>query len=121
MADTTRGKLKEGGNLPRIPPARLGGELRYALNGWNAAFGMSRYFEQDRVAELETTTGAYTLMDAELAYTFAGLGDTRNGDVTVYVKGSNLSDEEARVHSSFLKDLAPLPGRNISIGLRGSF
>ena len=67
------------------------------------------------------TGGAYTLMDAELAYTFAGLGDTRNGDVTVYVKGSNLSDEEARVHSSFLKDLAPLPGRNISIGLRGSF
>lgn len=121
MADTTRGKLKDGGNLPRIPPARLGGELRYALNGWNAAFGMSRYFEQDRVAELETTTGAYTLMDAELAYTFAGLGDTRNGDVTVYVKGSNLSDEEARVHSSFLKDQAPLPGRNISIGLRGSF
>ena len=69
------------------------------------------------MAELETVTGAYTMIDAELAYTFA----VYPGDVTVYVKGSNLTDEEARVHSSFLKDRAPLPGRGFSLGVRGSF
>jgi iron complex outermembrane receptor protein len=33
----------------------------------------------------------------------------------------NLSDEEARLHPSFLKDLAPLPGRNFRISVTGTF
>jgi iron complex outermembrane recepter protein len=37
------------------------------------------------------------------------------------VRGSNLLDETARVHASFLKDLAPLPGRNFTAGVRYSF
>ena len=39
----------------------------------------------------------------------------------LFVRGSNLSDEEIRLHTSFLKDVAPLPGRNVTIGLRTSF
>jgi iron complex outermembrane receptor protein len=115
--DSIRGKLDDGGNLPRIPPVRLGSQLRYEHNGWEAGLGASHYFEQDKVAELETSTDPYTLVDAELAYTFTG----NRGDLTIYLKGSNLTDEEARVHSSFLKDEAPLPGRGLSIGLRGMF
>ncbi len=115
--DSIRGKLDDGGNLPRIPPVRIGSQLRYQSNGWEAEFGASHYFEQDNVAQLETSTDAYTLVDAELAYTFT---DSR-GDLTVYLKGSNLTNEEARVHSSFLKNQAPLPGRGFSMGLRGVF
>ncbi|MFA7553909.1 MAG: TonB-dependent receptor [Spongiibacteraceae bacterium] len=115
--DSIRGKLDDGGNLPRIPPVRLGSQLRYQNNGWEAELGASHYFEQDKVAELETSTDAYTLVDAELAYTFT---DSR-GDLTIYLKGSNLTDEEARVHSSFVKDSSPLPGRGFSIGLRSMF
>ena len=115
--DSIRGELDDGGNLPRIPPVRLGSQLRYEYDGWDAEIGVSHYFKQDKVAELETSTDAYTLVDAELAYTFTG----NSNDLTVYLKGSNLTDEEARVHSSFLKDQAPLPGRGISIGLRSRF
>lgn len=115
--DLIRGKLDEGGNLPRIPPARFGSQLRFRQGGWHSEIGFTHYFEQDKLSDLETTTDAYTLVDAELAYTFS----SEVNDVTVYLKGSNLTDEEARVHSSFLKDRAPLPGRGFSIGLRGSF
>lgn len=115
--DSIRGKLDDGGNLPRIPPVRLGSQIRYHSNGWEAELGASHYFEQDKVADMETSTDAYTLVDAEVAYTFTA----DRGDLTVYLKGSNLTDEEARVHSSFLKDKAPLPGQGFSIGLRGMF
>ena len=33
----------------------------------------------------------------------------------------NLTDREARVHTSFLKDVAPLPGRGFSFGIRTFF
>lgn len=115
--DSIRGKLDDGGNLPRIPPVRLGSQLRYQSSGWEAGLGVSHYFEQNKVAELETSTDAYILVDAELAYTFT----TGHSDLTVYLKGNNLTDEEARVHSSFLKNQAPLPGRGFSMGLRGMF
>jgi len=116
-ADRTWGELDDGGDLPRIPPARLGSQLAYSSNGWDAEISATRYLQQDQIAEQETVTDAYTMIDAELAYTFA----VYPGDITVYVKGSNLTDEEARVHSSFLKDRAPLPGRGFSLGIRGSF
>jgi len=37
------------------------------------------------------------------------------------LRGRNLADEEARNHVSFLKDVAPLPGRDLSLGLRVAF
>ncbi|WP_444894021.1 TonB-dependent receptor [Microbulbifer sp. TRSA001] len=115
--DTVRGKLDDGGNLPRTPPARLGGMLSYSSNGWDAGIEITHAFEQNKVSELETSTAAYTLLNTELAYTFQG----SQHDLTVYLKANNLTDELAYVHSSFLKELAPLPGRNFSVGLRGMF
>jgi iron complex outermembrane receptor protein len=37
------------------------------------------------------------------------------------LKGTNLTDTEARVHTSFLKDIAPRPGRSFALGVRGYF
>lgn len=115
--DSIRGKLSNGSNLPRIPPLRIGSELTFESGGWLAQLGVSRYSEQDKVAVQETTTDGYTLVDAQLAYTFPA----SNTALTVYLQGDNLTDEDARVHSSFLKDRAPLPGRGFTLGLRGSF
>ena len=42
-------------------------------------------------------------------------------DVTVFAEAHNLTDEEAREHTSFLKDIAPLPGRNLRIGVSYAF
>jgi len=38
-----------------------------------------------------------------------------------FLRGSNLTDREARPHPSFLKDLAPLPGRSLTAGVRLAF
>jgi iron complex outermembrane receptor protein len=120
FGDYINTQLADGGNLPRIPPMRLGVSLNYQGNSFDSELSGNHYFEQDDVAPLETTTPAYTLVDFNYNYYLDNMG-FRDSDMVVYVKGQNLTDELAFVHSSFLKDIAPLPGRNFSIGVRGSF
>ncbi|HSM12132.1 MAG TPA: TonB-dependent receptor [Lysobacter sp.] len=111
-------ELALGGNLPRIAPSRIGGELRWERGAWRASVGAVRYAKQDDVAEFESATPGYTLVDAHLAWH----RDTRGANAwEVFLDGSNLLDKEARVHTSFLKDLAPLPGRGIAFGVRMFF
>jgi iron complex outermembrane receptor protein len=120
FADYIRAKLvnaDENSNLPRIPPMRLGAIINYQADKFDSELSVSHYFEQDETAELETSTDSYTMVDAHVNYYVDGIGD----DLVIYLKGQNLTNEHARVHSSFLKDVAPLPGRNFSLGVRGSF
>jgi len=39
----------------------------------------------------------------------------------LFIRGANLLNEEARRHTSFLKDRAPLPGRSGLVGVRVNF
>ena len=39
----------------------------------------------------------------------------------LFAAGSNLGDEDARRHTSPLKDQVPLPGRSLSLGVRYDF
>jgi len=106
-----------GGDLPRIAPSRIGAQLRWDLGNWRASLGAVRYNEQDRVAEGETPTDGYTLVDAHVAYH----QDVGNRAWELFVDGSNLTGQEARVHTSFLKDVVLLPDRNVSFGVRVFF
>ena len=72
---------------------------------------------QNDVAEGESATEGYTLVDAGLEYHW----DVGNAGWEVFIEGRNLGDREARQHTSYLKDYAPLPGRNIMSGVRVSF
>jgi len=38
-----------------------------------------------------------------------------------FVRARNLTNEEARVSTSFLKDVAPMPGREFRLGAEISF
>ena len=107
----------DGDNLPRIPPMRIGSEFSYVNDGLSASFGATWHDEQDQLAAYETVTDGYTLIDASIQYEFNHTGI----DWVVFAKGNNLTDEEARVHTSFLKDKAPLPGRNLTLGVRAYF
>lgn len=110
--------LPRDGNLPRMVPSRVGGELRWELGQWRASLGAVRYARQDDVAAFETSTPGYTLVDAHVAWHM----DTAGGNAwEVFLDGSNLLDEEARPHTSFLKDLVPLPGRGFVFGVRTFF
>ncbi|WP_232305557.1 TonB-dependent receptor [Gilvimarinus polysaccharolyticus] len=114
--DYTRATLRSGGNLPRIPPMRAGFVAEYEVGSWYLNASATHYFEADNTAELETTTDAYTWVDAEVRYTLPVLGG-----VNVYLRGDNLLNETARVHSSFIKDIAPRAARSVSAGIRASF
>ena len=117
QGDYIRARLNGGGDLPRTPPLRVAAELAYEQDAVSADVRASRYMKQDKTAVLETATDGYTLLDASISYRF-NLGTSQ---LTAYVKGQNLTDEEVRVHTSFLKDIAPLPGRSVALGIRGSF
>jgi len=76
-----------------------------------------RNFKQDNIAEFETVTDAYTMYSAKVAYRI----NLENMSINAFLKGENLGDEFAQVHSSFIKDEAPLPGRAIRFGLSAEF
>lgn len=116
--DWVRAELVEGGEpLPRIPPVRYGVGLSWRQGAWSARAGARRFQRQDRVAALETETGGYTLVEASLGRRFF-LGATVHD---LMLSATNLTDEEARVHTSFLKDEAPLPGRDLRLTWRLAF
>ncbi len=118
FGDTVRATLADGGgNVPRIAPSRLGAQLRWDNNGWRASLGATRYNKQDEVADNETPTAGYTLVDAHAAYHF----DSGRLGWELFVDGSNLGNQVARVHTSFLKDVVVLPGRSVSAGVRVFF
>ncbi len=114
--DYIRATLRDGGNLPRIPPLRAGVAAEYELGPWAIHASATQYFEADKTAEFETPTDDYTWVDAEVSYTLPVWGGTK-----LYLRGDNLLDETARVHSSFIKDIAPRAGRSVSAGIRASF
>ena len=113
-SDYIRAQLDEGGDLPRIPPLRVGARGEYEIGNWRAELSSQHYFEQDQTATYETSTDGYTLIDAQVSYLL-------NNDLKIYLKGHNLTDEYARVHASFLKDKAPLPARSFAVGISGNF
>lgn len=117
FADYVRARLQDGGDLPRTPPLRVGTQFSYQTERLSAHLDITRYEEQDRIGEGETATDGYTLVDASVSYDL----DVLNQDISVYLKGTNLTDTEARVHTSFLKDIAPRPGRSFALGVRGYF
>lgn len=104
--------------LPRIPPARLGVRYEHAAGPLSADVEYYRTFEQDKVALYETPTDGYNMVNATIAYSI----DTGSGvDMELYARGSNLTNELAYVHTSFVKDQSPLRGRSVVFGVRTHF
>jgi iron complex outermembrane receptor protein len=119
FTDYIRAKLtdNDNNNLPRIPPMRVGGQFNYVTDKYSAELSATHYFEQSDTAELESKTNGYTMFDANVNFFIDGLGD----DLVAFVKVNNITNEEARVHTSFLKNVSPLPARGLTVGVRGSF
>jgi iron complex outermembrane recepter protein len=82
---------------------------------------LTRVSRQDRVAsfdlrdgEPESATDGYTRVDAGASFRPAGW------PLTLYVHGRNLTDQDVRIHTSFLKGFAPPPGRSLVLGVRAA-
>ncbi len=117
FGDYVRAEDGAGAPLPQIPPLRLGASLGFERGPLGIELRAVWNDTQDRVAAAELPTDAYTLVDVDLSWR-ARVADR---PMTLFVRGANLLDEEARRHASPLKDFAPLPGRALGLGVRFDF
>jgi iron complex outermembrane receptor protein len=113
--DVVRGDTDQG-PPPRIPAFGVTGELSWESETLDAAVEIRHVGDQTRTAPFELETDGYTAINASLAW--RPLAGT---PVTVSLRGRNLSDAEIREHASYLKDIAPSPGRSVSLGLAFTF
>ena len=114
MADYVRATIVGSGPAPRIPPLRLLGGLELQGDRLSLRGEVEHSFAQDRIAATETPTNGFTLVNASLSFKpIKG-----NDRTTISLSANNIFDVEARRHASFLKDYAPLAGRDIRLTAR---
>ena len=117
VADAVRATVRNFGPAPQIPPFRVLGALTGSRGQVDGRLEVERVSAQDRTAPNETSTPGYTLVNASFDWhPFAA-----KPELTLSLQGNNLFDVEARRHSSFLKDYAPLAGRDIRLSARMNF
>jgi iron complex outermembrane receptor protein len=117
VADYVRATIDGAGPAPRIPPFRLMGGIEAQADRVQGRIEVEWTAEQDRLAILETPTRGFTLVNASVQ--FKPLKNNRNTSITL--AANNIFDVDARRHASFLKDVAPLAGRDIRLTARLNF
>ena len=116
--DEVNADFSGGGDVPRITPARNVLAFDYSRGMTSALLEIQDIERQSAVADFETTTDGFTLVNARLSHSVE-LGERAILVISAY--GRNLTDEVARNHTSFVKNEVPLAGRNIGIRARLSF
>ncbi len=114
LADYVHATITGAGPAPRIPPLRVLGGVSAKSPNWDLRAEVERVTGQDRVAAFETATPGYTMVNAQVAFRPWG----KERPLSFVVSANNLFDVTARRHASFLKDYAPLAGRDIRITAR---
>ena len=117
FGDYVKAELDSGEPLPRIPAGRLGVRGDVLQGPWSGNLEYIRVFKQDDIAGFEVETPGYDMVNATVAFDF-DLGAFSN---QVFLRGSNLLDETALNHASFISTLAPMRGRNFVLGVRTRF
>jgi iron complex outermembrane receptor protein len=117
VADYVRATIDGAGPAPRIPPLRLLGGIEAQSAKLNGRVEVEWVADQERSAAFETATDGHIMVNASLAFHLWG-EDNRSA---IILSANNLFDVDARRHASFLKDYAPLPGRDIRISARFAF
>ncbi len=117
FGDQVVGQLNSGGDLPRVTPARVGFGFDPAFGPFTASLSYTRVLAQNDIATLETRTAGYNLMNIEAAYHFR-LAEAATADSELFLRARNVLDDDARRHTSFVKDFAPIPGASVYVGFR---
>jgi iron complex outermembrane receptor protein len=104
------------GTPARIPPWSLTSRLVWEGPQWTGRLEVRHVAEQDRVATFELPTDSYTQVNLSGSWSPPALKGAK-----LYAEIRNVTDEEIREHVSYLKDLAPQPGRNVRAGIAWRF
>jgi len=113
--DFVHGKTDEG-PAPRIPPYSITGRAIFENERITLRAECRYVARQSRVVTYELPTDSYTLINL-----FASYRPVADQDLRLFVEAQNLGDVVAREHASFLKEFAPLPGRNVRAGFAYAF
>ncbi len=117
LADMVRARLNGGaGNVPRIPPYRVGAGLSWHSERVDASVFLKYSGKQDKVATAETATGGFTNLDAE----FAIRPFAQRPRIEIALVGRNLTDSTQRNAVALNKDEVQLPGRDLRLVLRAT-
>ena len=117
LGDYVRATVVDVSPVPRIPPLRVLGGLEAQSDRTSARVELEHVFRQTRIADYETETAPYTMVNASFSFKpFAG-----NERTSITIAANNLFDVDARRAASVLKDFAPLAGRDIRATLRVGF
>ncbi|NYD90237.1 TonB-dependent receptor [Sphingomonas melonis] len=114
LGDYVHANIVDFGPAPRIPPARVLGGIEAQGERLGGRVEVEHVFEQNRIAAFETPTNDYTMVNATASISPFG----KDSKTSLLLSANNLFDVLARRHSSFLKDFAPLAGRDIRVTLR---
>lgn len=116
LAEYVRAKT-DSGNLPRIPPLSVLAGIEADSERFNFRAEVDYAAAQNKVETFETPTDDYALVNVFATWR----APTDAQDVRLSVSVLNLLDDDARQHTSFLKDVVPLPGRNVRFSIASSF
>lgn len=129
MADGVRGTLDSADasgddQLPRMPADRFGfgvevsgANFLHGASNWTVYSQIVQVQKQDQVAANEEPSDGYNLLSAGISYHTM----LAKSEYSIDLRGTNLLNEEVRQHTSFVKGLAPQPGRGVSLGLTAKF
>ena len=110
--DSVEGKFTDGTFIPRITPSRFIYSFEYAQDDLLIDVSLTDVDSQSDVASGESVTNGFELLDLSVSKSFDLYGEE---DLTLGIFGTNLLDEIARNHNSYVKNEVPLAGRNIGL------
>ena len=110
-------RTMEGDSIPKTPANRTGLKLGWQYDGLRFTVNYTHHDKQQNVGKHERPSSSYVLLGFDASVVQPWLGDSGE----LFVNIDNITDEDARAHQSYLRFIAPLPGRSIALGLRARF
>ena len=111
LVDYVHAEIADTGPVPRIPPLRMLAGLALSSPRFDFRGEVEHVTAQNRIAQFETATPAYTAVNAEIGWRPWG----KERPLSLILSANNIFDVVARRHASVLKDYAPLAGRDIRL------
>ncbi|TZF98664.1 TonB-dependent receptor (plasmid) [Chryseobacterium panacisoli] len=118
VADSSIRKWSDGDYMPNMPTSRFGFNLEGTLQNFSLNLSLDHYLQQKYLGKNinpELPMPAFSLLNVRFAYKDNSLAF---GELEYYIIGNNLLNTEARLQNSQLKFISPLPGINVSAGVK---
>ncbi len=116
--DVISGEFDDAGDVPRLPPVRVGGQLSWSGENFHTYVSVLNAADQDDPGDFETETDGWTRWDIGADYRFQ-VADS--SEAQLFVKWKNIGDDQIRLSTSFLRNFAPEAGESIEAGVRFIF